>query len=484
MKPRITKLFLGLLIVALVGIPMAAYVGEDTGTTMNVGKGCTTFIIGKDATADGSVIMAHQEDYGSNDCMHLVYHPRETHEPGEVIHFAFEDVPQVELTYAYTADQMYDPERLGMPPATFMNGINEYGVTLGSNCFSCKEALLPNDMGLGWPEMCQLVMERCKTAREAVDLFASLIDTYTFNGFEATSCKNLTFVIADANEGWIMEVTNRHWIAKRCPDDGAIFYANQAEIGTDWDLIADNLIDYAVEQGWYDPLSGDPFNFREVYCGPYLGRPWNQMRVDRQWELLGPKLGSVTLDDAFAVMRDHYEGTVYYDTPHSRALARPICVHSNHSSEVYHLRSDMPAAIGCVMWITAISPCVSVYTPVYAGNRGATPEEWMVGWNFFDPDSAWWIFEQTQRLVAPRSPDPEFWAATWPHVRARWDQVESSEFRQTAELEGIAMKHWQRGRADLAYELLTKYTYEQLHTNFLKAGALLSWVEAKWKNWK
>lgn len=488
MKIDIRKVFVGLLIAALVTIPVVAYAGEDTGTTMSgcttcAYKGCTTFIIGKDATADGSVIMAHQEDYGANDCMHLVYHPRQTHEPGEVIHFAFEDVPQVELTYAYTADEMYDPERLGMPPATFMNGINEYGVTLGSNCFSCKEELLPNDMGLGWPEMGQLVMERCKTAPDAVVLFASLVDEYTFNGFEATSCKNLTFVIADANEGWIMEVTNRHWVAKRCPDDGAIFYANQAEIDTEWDSASDDLIQYAIDQGWYVE-DGEPFSFREVYCGPYLGRPWNQMRMDRQWEVLGPKLGSVTLDDAFAMMRDHYEGTEYYDTPHSRALARPICVSGNHASEVYHLRSGMPAAIGCVMWITAISPCCSVYTPVYAGNRGAAPEEWILGWDSFDLDSAWWTFEQIQRLVAPSEPDPEFWEATWPHVRAIWDQVEETEFRQTAELERIALRNWKRGREGVTYELLTKYTYKQLHTNFLKARALLSWVEAKWENWK
>jgi len=366
---------------------------EDTGITdRTTCKGCTTLIIGKEATADGSVIMAHNEDYGDNACMHLMYHPRQTHEPEELIHFAFEDVPQVAVTYAYIADEMYDPERLGMPPAAFMNGINEYGVALASNCFDCKEELLPNDMGLGWPEIGQLVMERCKTAREAVDLCARLVDTYTFNGFEATSCKNLNFAIADANEGWIMEVTNRHWVAKRCPDDGAIFYANQAEIDTEWDFASDDLIKYAIDQGWYNPAFGEPFSFKEVYCGPYLGKSYNVARVERQQELLGPKLGSVTLGDVFAVMRDHYEGTEYYNTPHNfstqysgeprnRALVRPICVDSTHSSEVYHLRGDMPATIGCIMWIAASSPCCSVYTPIYAGNRGATPAEWMLGWD-------------------------------------------------------------------------------------------------------
>ncbi len=178
--------------------------------------GWTTIIIGKDATADGSVLMSHEEDHGANDAMHLVHYPRETHEPGEVINIAFESVPQVPLNYEYTADEMYDPERHGMPPASFMNGINEWGAVMGSNCFSSREPNLPNDMGLGRPEIGRLVMERSKTAQEAIELCAYLVDTYTFNGFEATSCKNITFVISDPTEGWIMESQSSPGSKKVC----------------------------------------------------------------------------------------------------------------------------------------------------------------------------------------------------------------------------------------------------------------------------
>jgi dipeptidase len=103
----------------------------------------------------------------------------------------------------------------------------------------------------------------------------------------------------------------------------------------------------------------------------------------------------------------------------------------------------------------------------------------MLGWDSFDPDSAWWTFEQVQRLVAPREPDLELWQATWPHVRARWDQVERREFVETAWVEKVAMKLWEYGKTDLACEVLTKYTYTQLHSNFLRARALLNWVLAQ-----
>jgi hypothetical protein len=56
-----------------------------------------------------------------------------------MIGFAFEKVPQVPLTYSYVADEMYDPRRLGMQPAVFVNGMNEYGVVMCSNCFRSRE---------------------------------------------------------------------------------------------------------------------------------------------------------------------------------------------------------------------------------------------------------------------------------------------------------------------------------------------------------
>ena len=106
----------------------------------------------------------------SDDCMHLVYHLRRNYKPGEVIKFAFESLHQVLVSFSYVADEMYSPDRLGMPPACFMNVINEYGVVMSSNCIGSRE-----------PD-------------------------------------------------------------RRCPDDDAIFYTNQAQIETEWDLSCDNLL--------------------------------------------------------------------------------------------------------------------------------------------------------------------------------------------------------------------------------------------------
>jgi dipeptidase len=480
-------IFKGLMVIALLaGLTQAVAPNIVSGQVPGAsGKACTTVIVGNKASADGSVLMAHEEDYAPNDAMKVVHHPRQTHKPGEVIHFAFEDVRQVPLSYAYTADEMYDPARLGMPPATFMNGINEWGVAMDSNCIDTQEPKLPqeNNMGLGWPEIGQLVMERAKTAHEAVELAGRLVDRYTFNGFEVSSCKELTFLISDPNEGWAMEVTRRHWVAQRVPDDGAIYYANECRIGTEYDLASSDLVDYAVQQGWYD--RSDPFSFKDAYCGPHLGQDWNVKRQERAQFLVEPKLGAVTVQDLMAVMRDHYEGTADYAIPYTGGYDGPtivpICNSSNHASEVYHLRSWLPREIGPVMFITAASPDVSIYNPIYAGYADQTPVAWRTATDSFAPDSAWWNFEYIQRTLAPHRPlpDAEFYAANFPHVRASFDRVEQQQFQAMDRLERSVAQLIAKGKIGQAKQLISMFSNSRLHLNYLNAKLELHWLLAK-----
>ena len=474
-------MFKGLMVIALMaGLAQAVSPGIVSGQVPDDDKGCTTVIVGKLASADGSVLMAHNEDYGANDAMKLVYHPRQTHQPGEVIHFAFQNISQVPLTYAYTADEMYDPARLGMPPAVFLDGINEWGVSAGSNCITSRIPKLPQDntKGLGWPEIAQLMMERATTAREAVDLATSLVDQYTFNGFEATSCKELTFLIADPNEGWVIDVLRSHWVAQRVPDDGAIYYANECRIGTTYDLYSSDLVSYAVAQGWYNPQSG-PFSFKDAYCGPYLGKPSNVRRQERAEFLLKDKLGAVTVQDLMAVMRDHYEGTTNYVLPHTPNST--ICNAGTQSTQIYHLRDWLPREIGPVMLITASSPDISIFTPIYAGHAEQTPVEWRTATISFAPDSAWWNFEYIQRTLAPRSPLPNaaFYAANFPHVRADFDRVEQQQFKVMDNVEQVAALFIAQGKIDQAKQHISTFSNSSLQQNYVRAKTELNWLFVK-----
>jgi len=136
--------------------------------------------------------------------------------------------------------------------------------------------------------------------------------------------------------------------------------------------------------------------------------------------------------------------------------------------------------IGCVMWSLASSPCLGVYTPIWAGYRGDTPAEWQKGSDSFSPDSAWWTFENIQRIVAPKeNANPEFWKVTWRVLRERWNKIEKKGSEQVATLEKDALKLWERGKTDEARRLLTNYTNTRLHSDFLEARSLLDGLKAK-----
>jgi hypothetical protein len=89
MKKKMVRLIVMTLVVSLV-------------FTMSAGLafGCTTIIIGKDNTVDGSVMIAHSEELGDSP-QHLVVVPRKTHEAGEMyISYSGAEIPQPEVTYA------------------------------------------------------------------------------------------------------------------------------------------------------------------------------------------------------------------------------------------------------------------------------------------------------------------------------------------------------------------------------------------------
>lgn len=126
-------------------------------------KKCTTVVFGKKATADGSVLMAHTEDGTENEdypCRHLVYHPRTTHPPEAKLKLTTETIAQVPVAYAYYSNDAYELHK-----GQVVDGINEYGVAIASNTIYTKEQVLEKG-GISWMENIQLVMERCKTAKE------------------------------------------------------------------------------------------------------------------------------------------------------------------------------------------------------------------------------------------------------------------------------------------------------------------------------
>jgi len=428
-------------------------------------KRCTSVAFGKNATADGSVLMAHNEDGEDEEhpCRHLAYHPGVTYPPGTELKLKGEAISQVPATYAYYSNDGYD---FGQRHP--VDGINEHGVAICGNTIYTREQGLQKG-GITVEEYMQLVLERCKTAREGVNLIAQLQDDYG-QIFGYPDWTGMTYLIADPNEVWAIECASRHWAAKKCPDDGAFFYANEMLLESDYDMASVDLIDYAVEKGWYDP-SSEPFSFKDVY-GERLGQEWNVDRMKQMDILLSPKIGTVTVRDLMALLRDHgYENA----PPHAfnpggyrgDAGHYLICNSYTRDSEVWHLRGYPPVDIGCVMWCCMSSPCENVFHPIWAGAKGNTPLEYNVGADELDLHSAWWATKSVARMV-----DRDY-ENRIKLVRDTWQQREAAEFELAAERERLAMILWQNGQKDEAVKLLTDLQNICLHGNYLMALNLL-----------
>src|SRR5262249_12891316 len=150
-----------------------------------------------------------------------------------------------------------------------------------------------------------LAMARCKTAREAIQEIARLMDKFGY------SAEGETLSIGDKNEVWMMEIigkgTDRKgavWVAARVPDDCITVHANMSRITTfpldhpqNW-LYAPDVVSFVVEKGFYDPKSGKPFSFRDAYH-PQINQFTRKVCAGRVWSVYRRVAPSRKFSDGF-----------------------------------------------------------------------------------------------------------------------------------------------------------------------------------------
>lgn len=476
-------------------------------------KGCTALIAGKNTTADGSILFAKTEDDTPDDIDFLWYIPRRKHAPGSVVKLQNGGtIPQVEETYAFFWDQA--------PGTSFSNFyLNEWGVALGSNACASKEDAIEEvsargdlvDGGLAF-ELRMILAERAKTAREAVEIAAELLDTYGYNA----SGRCLHIVGRDG--AWQLQmVRGKQYVARRVQDDEVAIIANTYSIrevdmnDRDNFICSPRLIDYAVERGWYDSESGKPFDFaavyadEEVHTGPYnTDRQWNMARLlDKDFPISWKKARTgvlpvsvkpdrkLTPGDLMAIFRDHYEGTAldesekYRITPH-RTEVRVICCDASHRTTIVQQRGWLPREIGTVVWRALEPPCTSVYVPWYLGvtripevfqnapvRADTTSKSW-IDYQFKLPAETWdigfdssaGVFKLLGNLVDSN------YKETIHVVRKVWDEFEAMEFELQPIVETTFLQLHEQDRS-LAREYLTLYSNALALKSIEKANELI-----------
>ena len=310
---------------------------------------CTNFIVGKKASADGSVICSYNADsYGA--FMWLYHYPAAKHQPGDM-----------RKIYEWDTNKYLGEIPEAAETYNVIGNINEWQVTIGETTFGGREEMVDTTGVIDYGSLIYIALQRSKTAREAISIMTSLVEQYGY------CSEGETFTICDPNEAWIMEMMGAWvpdslkstlkpaakkelgrtvWVAMRIPDDMICGHANQSRIttfmpakkekkGQETVLWSKNVVSYARLMGWYNGKDQD-FSYNAAYAKPdFSGRricdarvwqffrryadgmdryiPWAEGR-DANAEVMPlwvkpNKL--LTVQDVQAAMRDHFEGTPF-----------------------------------------------------------------------------------------------------------------------------------------------------------------------------
>jgi dipeptidase len=453
-------------------------------------RACFSIVVGKNASADGCVIVAHNEDDGPPQVVNHHKVQRRTYPTGATVRLRNGGtLEQAKQTWAYLWSEM--------PGMLFSDSyVNEWGVTVTSdNCPSREDTPEMSDGGIGYM-LRRLVAERAETAREGVLLAGRLVERFGYID------SGRTYIIGDPDEGWLFCVVHgKHWMARRVPDDEVAMVANTYTIrqvdlsDTDSFLACDDIVDYATQRGWYDPQTHGPFDFAAVYASPQAaghpsntGRQWSGLTciTDRAIEA-GPDLPfsvvprhKLSVPDVMGILR-HDKNDETGSVPVDSRLVCALCSGATQTSFVARLRPDLPREIGIVYWVSLASPRTSFFLPFHFGmddfpagfraqcNRPSGAMYDRLVKSPFKPDAsqAFWAFSNFREKIVDSD------GAASAAVRARAEEFERDAMAMQRLLEPVASTEYQTSKRT-ATRLLSNYSRGLYLSSLEEMHALLA----------
>ena len=474
--------------------------------------GCTTITVGKKASIDGSVTTSHTCDSHRTqawlDMMPAKTHPRgamdimvkRTNDDSLAMpaykYIPVGEIPQVEYTHAYIN--------------TAYPCMNDKQLAVGESTFGGR-ASLKSDKGLiDCQQLVRLMIERCKTAREAIKLAGELTKKYGYN--DAGEC----LTIADTKEVWHLEIVGPGkdkvgsiWVAQRVPDDHVSVNANASRIRQielkqpDYFMASENIFKVAQDSGWWNPKQGA---FEFCYAYDPEGRQSLAARR-REWrvlDLLAPSLklhpesenypfsvkpdSLVTLPKLVSIFQDYYEGTDYNFVKNITAtdkdgktiispLANPFMPYDMNLifkinggwgwrgertiarwytmyATITQSRENLPDEIGGVVWLAFDNVATSIYVPLYC-SISDVPQSFKTPGRVtgFNRESAWWAFNRLGTLAAQR------WGDMRNDVTAVWNPMQSELFDAQHDIEKKALELLKQD-PQRAKDFLTQYSMD------------------------
>lgn len=408
-------------------------------------QACTNLIVGKKASADGSVIVSYSaDDYGAYG--HLFYQPGGRHNKGDMralYHYESNNylgaIPEADSTYAV----------IGLT--------NEHQLTVFETTWGGREELVDTTGLFDYGSLMQVTLQRARTAREALKVMTDLVAKY---GYQSSG---ESFTVADPNEVWILEMVGKGpgggspvWVACRVPDDCISGHANQARIrqfplnDKENCIYSKDVISFAKKKGYFKGKDAD-FSFADAYnpaergqarfCDARVWSYFNKWGVEDMSECLDyitektfvcnmplwvrPKQ-KLSVQDLKDMMRDHYEGTPlaldndlgqgpwempYRPTPLTWKVdgktyfnERPISTQQSANVYVAQMRNFLPDHIGGIVWFANDEANMAPFVPIYVSTLGAPAcFDVKAGDTFnFSFQSAFWVQNWVSNMVYPR----------------------------------------------------------------------------------
>ena len=436
---------------------------QDFNSQITDGQSCTSIMVGKKASTDGSVITSHTCDGRYRTWMTV--EPAADHKAGTMhtvrkgtMHTAFRDdttgvriagtIPQALHTYAYLN--------------TAYPCLNEKQLAIGETTFGGPDTLVNKNGVFTIEELERVALMRCDNARDAIRLIGQLVKKYGYG--DAGEC----ITIADRNEVWQMEILGEGpdriggiWAAQRIPDNHVGVSANIPRIGRlqrdnpDYFMCSDNIEQVARKYNLWDG-KGD-FIFWKAFNASYANGKNFREREFFILNALAPSLGlsmdmaelpfsvkpdqNVDVTDVMQLLRSTYEGTdmdmcrnikmvnnrrqkdgtIVKDTtispianpwlggnmqntlnllkPGTVEFKRTVSVAWCSYSFVAQLRDWLPDEVGGICWVAVDNPGQSPRVPVFCGTSRMPQAYNLCGHKRYSDNAVLWQYRKANKLA-------------------------------------------------------------------------------------
>ena len=424
------------------------------------GQSCTSIMVGKKASSDGSVITSHTCDGRYRTWVSI--EPAQDHQPGAMhevrtgtMHTTYREdttgvkvvgrIPEAMHTYAYVN--------------TAYPCLNEKQLAMGETTFGGPD-VLKNPKGMFTIEELQrIALQRCDNARAAVRLIGRLVQQYGYG--DAGEC----ITLADKNEVWQMEKLGEGpkkiggvWAAQRIPDNHVGVSANIPRIGRlqrnnpDYFLCSDNCERVARNFNLWDGkgeflfwkafnasyANGKNFREREFFILNALA-PSLHLSMDMDtlpFSVVPDK--NVDVRKVIELFRSTYEGTdldmcknvrttvksknkptpdtvvspvanpwltgrmqqmLNFIAPGTIEFRRTVSVAWCSYSHVIQLRDWLPDEVGGVCWFAVDNPGQSPRIPIFAGTTSLPQAFSLCGQKAYEANAIIWKYRKANKLA-------------------------------------------------------------------------------------